>query len=115
MSRGDKSSDRPTSEPTGEPTPTPINGTQHGNRPLRVFRARGVSVAVFENQAVIEGRQVMFLKAELRRVYRDGDEFKTTHALSVHDVPVARLLLEQAFAFMLEANQDRAESAEPSG
>jgi hypothetical protein len=110
MSRKEKVSDRPTSEPT----PTPINGTQHGNRPLRVFRARGVSVAVFENLAVIEGRQVTFLKAELRRVYRDGDEFKTTHALSVHDVPVARLLLEQAFAFMLEANQERAESASES-
>jgi hypothetical protein len=86
------------------------------NRPLRVFKARGVSCAVFQNQTTIDGRPVTFLKAEMRRVYRDGEEFKTTHALSVNDVPVARLLLEQAFAFMLESAQDRsAEGDEQAG
>jgi len=91
-----------TAAPTPTTTTTPAPG---GNKPLRVFRARGVSVAVFENHTTIEGRAITFLKAELRRVYRDGEEFKTTHALSINDIPVARLLLEQAFAFMLEAGQ----------
>lgn len=97
------------SVPRSQKTPPATAQPAAPNRPLRVFRARGVRCAVFENQTTIEGRPVTFLKADLRRVYKDGEEFKTTHALSVNDVPVARLLLEQAFAFMLEATQEQAE------
>jgi hypothetical protein len=78
------------------------------NRPVRTFRARGCRVSVFENRTKDEaGRESVWFKASLRRVYREGEEFKTTTSLSVTDVPVALHLLSKAFEFMLEAEAAR--------
>ena len=56
-----------------------------------------------------------FLKVSLQRVYKDktSGEFKTTGSLSTADIPVARHLLEQAWAFMLETEANRS-SEEPT-
>lgn len=82
------------------------------NKPLRVFRLRGVKVAVFENKA----ESGVFYKTSLQRVYKDGAAWKTTTSLSRDDLPVARLLLERAWEFILETEADHTKGdAEPEG
>lgn len=67
-------------------------------RPLRTFRLKGVKASVFENRT----EQGAFYKTSLQKVYRDGEEWKTTTSLSRDDLPVARLLLSRAWEFILE-------------
>src|ERR1700694_3805568 len=68
------------------------------NKPVRTFRLRGVKVAVFENKT----EQGAYYKASLQKIYREGEEWKTTTSLGRDDLPVARLLLERAWEFILE-------------
>ena len=69
-----------------------------GSRPVRTFRLRGVKVAVFENKS----EQGAFYKTSLQKIYREGEEWKTTTSLGRDDLPVARLLLQRAWEFILE-------------
>ena len=58
----------------------------------------GVKVAVFENKS----EQGAFYKTSLQKIYREGEEWKTTTSLGRDDLPVARLLLQRAWEFILE-------------
>lgn len=69
------------------------------NKPVHVIRLRGVKAAVFENRS----DQGVFHKVSLQRVYKDGEEWKTTTSLGRDDLPVARLLIERAWTWILEA------------
>jgi len=79
-------------------------------KPIKTFRLRGVKASVFANQM----EQGVYHKLTLQRIYRDGNEWKTTQSLSRDDLPVARLLLERAWEFILEteANAHRNETDE---
>lgn len=68
------------------------------NRPVKVFRLRGVKVSVFENRA----QDSVFHKLTLQKIYREGEEWKTTTSLGRDDVPIARLLLQRAWEFILD-------------
>jgi hypothetical protein len=68
------------------------------NKPIQTFRLRGVKVSVFANKT----DQGVFHKVALQRVYREGEEWKTTQSLGRDDLPVAILLLQQAWEFILE-------------
>ncbi len=68
------------------------------NKPIKVFRLKGVKVSVFENKS----QESVFHKLTLQKIYKEGDEWKTTNSLGRDDVPVARLLLQQAWQFVLE-------------
>lgn len=85
--------------------------TTETNKPVHVLRLRGVKVAVFENQSA-EGS--VFHKIALQRVYRDGEEWKTTQSLNRDDIPIATLLLQSAWEWVLEreASAVREESSE---
>ena len=72
-------------------------------KPVKVFRSRGVSASVFANHAKSDGRNITFHKVSLQRTYKDGDEWKTTTSFSRDDLPIARLLLDRAWEFILEA------------
>lgn len=67
-------------------------------RPLRTFRLKGVKASVFENRS----EQGAFYKTSLQKVYKDGEDWKTTASLGRDDLPVARLLLARAWEFILE-------------
>lgn len=79
-----------------------------GQKPALSLRRKGVHVSVFENQGERDGRATTFFKASLQRVYKDGDEFKTTPHLGRDDLPVASLLLQKAWEFILEKEANRA-------
>jgi hypothetical protein len=81
---------------------------QTSTKPVQTFRLRGLSVSVFANAAETDdGRALTFHKVSLQRVYRDGNEFKTTSSLGRDDLPVARLLLRRAWEFILDAEAAR--------
>ena len=67
---------------------------QSTNEPIQVFRAAGISVAVFENTSE-EGNT--FYKLSAQRVYRVGKEFKTSTSFSLSEVPTLTLLMQRAW------------------
>lgn len=73
------------------------------NAPVRTFRLKGVKISVFEN-AVQHGT---LHKVTIQRIYREGQEWKTTTSLGRDDLPVARLLLGKAWEFILEAQSSK--------
>ena len=72
-------------------------------KPVKVFRSRGVSASIFANHAKSDGRDITYHKVSLQRTYKDGDEWKTTTSFGRDDLPVARLLLDRAWEFILDA------------
>ena len=73
------------------------------NRPVEVFRTSGISASVFKNRAKTEGRTTPFYKVSLQRTYKDGEKWQTTGSLSRNDLPIAALLLQKAWDFVVEA------------
>jgi hypothetical protein len=80
---------------------------QTSTKPVKVFRLRGVSASVFANDAKTERGTVTFHKVSLQRAYKNGDEWKQTTSFGRDDLPVAKLLLEQAWQFILETEASR--------
>ena len=78
------------------------------NSPVWKKALKGVHLAVFENQS----DNGVFYKTTLQRVYKDGEEFKTTQQLGRDDLPVAQLLLSEAYEFILETESKRHKDGE---
>ena len=76
-------------------------------RPVAVFRSSGISASVFKNRAKTEDRTTSFYKVSLQRTYNDGEKWKTTGSLSRNDLPIAALLLQKAWDFVVEAENTR--------
>ena len=80
---------------------------QSPSKPVKVFRLRGVSASVFENHSKSDDRDVTFHKVSVQRAFRDGDEWKNTTSFGRDDLPIANLLLKQAWQFILETEAKR--------
>jgi hypothetical protein len=80
------------------------------NKPVQIFRLRGVKVSVFENHA----QEAVFHKVTVQKIYREGEEWKTSTSLGRDDIPIARLLMGQAWEFILtrEAGGRREETVQ---
>lgn len=77
-------------------------------KPVMTFRLRSVSVSVFANHAKTDdGRDMTFHKVRVQRSYRDGEQWKQTESLGRDDLPVANLLLQRAWEFILDAEASR--------
>jgi hypothetical protein len=85
-------------------TATEPSAAHTSTKPVKVFRLRGISASVFENQSK-SGES--FHKVSLQRTYKDGDEFKTTTSFSRDDLPVCVHVMQQAWAFILDAESKR--------
>lgn len=72
---------------------------ESANEPVRVFRAPGMSVAIFENTSD-EGNT--FYKLSAQRVYRAGKDFKTSTSFSFSEVPTLLLLMQRAWNYISE-------------
>ena len=77
-------------------------------KPVATFRRRGVAVSVFANQIEVEDKLVTFHKVAIQRIYRDGDEFKSTTGFGRDDLPILSLLVSQAWEFILDRETGRA-------
>lgn len=76
------------------PNPMSSNREQQ-NDPVRVFRASGISVAIFENTSD-EGQ--LFYKMSAQRVYKAGKEFKTSTSFALSEMPTLVLLMIRAWS-----------------
>ena len=81
------------------------------NKPVKVFRARGMKASVFENHTTQGEQDVTYHKVSLQRIYKEGDEFKTTTSFGRDDLPVARHLLQRAWEFILDAEAPQSKDA----
>lgn len=77
-----------------------------GSKPVKTFVLKGVRVSVFANTTNVEGREVVFYKVATTKTYREGEEFKSTTSLGRDDLPVAVILLEDAYRWILQAEAD---------
>jgi hypothetical protein len=77
------------------------------NRPVMVFRLKGNKASVFRNVTRRDGRDEVWHRIALTRVYRQGEEWKTARgSLNRDDIPIARLLLARAWEWVLRAEAD---------
>ena len=81
--------------------------TAQSKKPLIVFRARGVSAAVFANPVTVDGKARTFHKVNIVKSYRDGEEWKETSSLGRDDVPVAITQLQRAWEYILDTEAAR--------
>lgn len=76
-------------------------------KPVQVFRLRSLTASVFANRAKANGRNLTFHKVSLQKTYKDGEDFKTTNSLGRDDLPLASLLLDRAWQFILDAEASK--------
>lgn len=73
------------------------------NKPIQVFRRRGVKVSIFRNEA---GEHV-FHKVATQKIYKEKDgEWKTTNSLGRDDLPVAQMLIGRAWEYILDKESE---------
>gem|GEM_PF-656940 len=90
------------------------SSTKDTNGPVETFRIRGLSASIFENRAKTASRTVTFYKVALQRTYKDGDEWKTTTSFGRDDLPIAKLLLERSWQFILDSEASRGRESDES-
>ena len=73
-----------------------------GQKPVWKTQAGVISVALWQNDAMIGGRSVKMLKATIERRYKDGEEWKSSSSFGRNDVPLVIWCLSRAFGKMLE-------------
>lgn len=68
-------------------------------QPLAKFRAsHGVSAAIWENNAKVNGKITTMLKATVERRYKDSNgDWKSSGSFGKNEIPMAILVLCQAF------------------
>ena len=86
-------------------------------QPRVKFRAGQASCAIWENEAVMNGKTVTMLKASVERRYKEGNgTWKCPGRLSRNEMPWAGYCLQKAFEYMIEERSagDDGEGAERS-
>ncbi|MBN8625039.1 MAG: hypothetical protein J0M17_06095 [Planctomycetes bacterium] len=74
-----------------------------GDKPVTTFKHRNISASVFENTTEKDGAKQTFFKVSLRRTFKQGDEFASNANFSRDEIPIARLLLDRAWQWIMDA------------
>jgi len=72
-------------------------------RPVKDFNSKRVSARVFIRCESNTGQPITNHSVSLDRIYNDGDELRDVSKFARDDIPVARLLLNRAWEFILDA------------
>lgn len=81
---------------------SPMESSNSNRKPVKVFKARGITASVFANQSK---KGETFHKVCLQRTYWDGKEFQTSDSFGRDEVPIAMLLMLQAFQHQLQIEE----------
>ena len=78
-------------------------------QPEKRFKCGRCEVSIFENSRTTkDGKTVSNKKASFQVRYKDSDgEWKSTKSLEINDIPKARLVLDEAYRYLVlkkEAN-----------
>lgn len=88
---------------TATQTVLPEVTVEKSTKPVHVVKEGLLSVSVFRNPVMIDGRERIFFNSHLQRRYKDeAGEFQTTHSLGKDDLSVAQLLLAKAREWIVE-------------
>ncbi len=72
------------------------------NKPLRKFKAGGLSATIWENISQKEGQSIVFNTVSFERSFKDKEgNWKSTSSLRVNDLPKASLVLQKAYEFIV--------------
>ncbi|HQX52546.1 MAG TPA: hypothetical protein PLY87_05625 [Planctomycetaceae bacterium] len=82
------------------------NSSKPSTKPVKVFRLRGISASVFEN----ESENGAFYKISVVRTYKNGKEFASTPTFSRDDIPVMLHVAKMAWHFVLSQEQEQRNS-----
>ena len=77
--------------------------TSPANRPIKEFRVRNLSLAIWQNEGTRDGRPVTLHSITLNKRYRDQetDQWKDSSSFFPDDLPRLRLLLDRAYEHIL--------------
>ena len=79
--------------------------SENSNKPVKVFRLRGISASIFENSSKTNGRESVFYKVSIQRTWKDGDDFKTTTSFGRDDLPLVEKVAALAHAWIYGSGQ----------
>jgi len=85
-----------------------MDNSQSTNKPLRVYRARGITASVFCYSTKEGG---CFHKVCLHRTYRDGKQWRTSDTFGRDEAPVAMHLMQKAWQFILDTEEAEKKNA----
>jgi hypothetical protein len=82
-------------------------------QPVKKFRAGSISCALWENEAKMNGRNVVMLKATIERRYKDkGGSWKSSNSFGRNEIPLAIYCLQKAFETIVEEQSVQAGNGE---
>lgn len=76
------------------------------NKPVKVFRAQGVSASIFRN--VSEDSGAAFYKVSVQRTYKQDGEFRSTNSFGRDELPTAMLLMQKAWSYIIDSDEPAA-------
>lgn len=68
--------------------------------PIKTFRCGAITAAVWLESKVIDQALVEMHSIKITKSYKDGEEWKYTHSLSVEDLPKVALVANEAYKFI---------------
>jgi len=85
------------------PTRSTTMSTSPANRPVKEFRVRNLSLAIWQNEGTRDGRPVTLHSITLNKRYRDQEtgEWRDSNSFFPDDLPRLRLLLDKAYEHIL--------------
>jgi len=100
-------------DPIEPPTRSTTMSTSPANRPIKEFRARNLSLAIWQNEGTTrDGRPIKLHSITLNKRYQDQQtrEWKDSSSFFPDDLPRLRLLLDKAYEHILlpEGDADHA-------
>lgn len=74
----------------------------NGNKPVKKFRAGGVSATIWENKNKVGDTEMTFRTINLERNYKDKDgNWKSTNTMKVSDLQKVKIVCDEAERFLL--------------
>ena len=77
------------------------------NKPVAKFQYRGIVASVFRNET---DHGAAFFKVTIARIYKDGDQFKSTSSFSRDDLPLVTQIANDAWRWILENDAKESQS-----
>ncbi len=110
----DAPADRRHLAPDPSNTRSPNMSATPMNKPIQEFRVRNLSLAIWENQGLRDGRPVALHSITLNKRYQDQQtgEWKDSNSFFPDDLPRLRLLLDKAYEQLLlrDGSAERSEN-----
>ena len=79
-------------------------------RPIKTFKLGAVRASIFENSINKNGKIIKLPKVVLEVRYKDpAGTWKSTHSLSLNELPKAILALQKAYEYLMQPKVDNVE------